>query len=103
MNGSESTISTLVRFVCSNNSMIPCTIARVNYLDDLVEGELEFKEDLLWWQKKGLSYTASGYGRRIPTSRKVKYGKKWYRVYCSISSNVGSCFIESRGWNLYIR
>lgn len=75
----------------------------LNYLDDFVEGELEYKTELLWWQKKGLSFTSTGYGVKIPTDRKVKYGNKWYRVYCCIFSNVGSLFIVSKNYNLYIR
>lgn len=34
--------------------------------------ELEFVDAPLWWHEKGLSYTASGYGEKIPTRRKVK-------------------------------
>lgn len=45
------------------------------------------------WQEKGLSYTASGYGNKIPTSRMVKLGKRWYRVYCCIYSNAGTSYI----------
>lgn len=41
----------------------------------------------------GLSYTSSGYGSKIPTRYKVQYRKKWYRVYCSIYSNIGTCYI----------
>jgi hypothetical protein len=78
-------------------------MVNLQYLDDLVEGDLEFKEELLWWQKEGLSFTSSGFGRRIPTTKKVLYRKRWYRVYCHIFSNVGSCYIESNRCNLYIR
>lgn len=34
--------------------------------------ELEFMDAPLWWHEKRLSYTASGYGEKIPTRRKVK-------------------------------
>jgi len=54
---------------------------------------LESKEAPLWWQSLGLSYTASGYGRRIPTTKMVKYDGKWRRVYCCIYSNSGTCYI----------
>lgn len=73
------------------------------YLDDMIAGELEYKEALLWWQKKGLMYTATGYGKKIPTTRKVKYNNRWYRVYCMIYSNAGSIYIVSEGEKLYIR
>ena len=48
----------------------------------------------LWWQERGLSYTASGYGRRIPTDIVVRVGNRWRRVYCCIFSNSGTCFID---------
>lgn len=47
----------------------------------------------LWWQEKGLSYTATGYGKRIPTEWLVKYNGRMRRVYCCIFSNVGTCYI----------
>jgi len=51
----------------------------------------------LWWQLQGLSYTASGYGRKIPTSREVKHNGRWRRVYCCIFSNNGTCYITAPG------
>lgn len=47
----------------------------------------------LWWQEQGLSYTATGYGKRIPTQWLVKYNGKMRRVYCYIFSNIGTCYI----------
>lgn len=55
------------------------------------------KESLLWWQKAGLSYTASGYGSRIPTSRMVFFNGRWRRIYCRVYSNVGTCYIGNYG------
>lgn len=55
--------------------------------------ELESKEAPLWWQTRGLYYTATGYGRRIPTTQMVKYNGRWRRVYCCIFSNIGTCYI----------
>ena len=49
----------------------------------------------LWWQKQGLQYTATGYGRKIPTGYMVKHENRWKRVYCCIYSNSGTCYIES--------
>ena len=54
----------------------------------------EVKENLLWWQKRGLYFTASGYGKRIPTFYMVKHNNRWKRVYCCIFSNSGTLFIE---------
>jgi len=56
----------------------------------------EIKEDILWWQKKGLSYTATGYGKKIPTTYKVKFNSRWYRVYCCIFSNIGTNYIKTK-------
>jgi hypothetical protein len=54
---------------------------------------LETVERPLWWQEKGLSYTATGYGKRIPTQHMVRYNGKWRRVYCCVFSNAGTCYI----------
>jgi hypothetical protein len=60
--------------------------------------QIEAKTSLLWWQKRGLSYTRSGYGRRIPTSRMVRLPgeTQWRRVYVCIFSNSGTAYVEDR-------
>lgn len=55
------------------------------------------RESLTWWQKRGLMFTASGYGRKIPTRWKVKVNSRWCRVYCCIYSNSGTCYVMSKG------
>jgi mRNA-degrading endonuclease HigB of HigAB toxin-antitoxin module len=60
----------------------------------MVKGE----EKLLWWQVKGLSYTASGYGSKIPTRWMVTVNGRKYRVYCSVYSNIGTCYIKRKGY-----
>jgi len=72
-------------------------IGELNYFEDN-----EIKEDPLWWQKKGLQQTSSGYGRKLTTSKKVLYNKKWYRVYCCIFSNSGTCYIVSKGKSINV-
>lgn len=52
------------------------------------------KDAPLWWHTKGLSYTASGYGKRIPTRRMIKLDGRWRRVYCCIYSNSGTCYVD---------
>ncbi len=52
------------------------------------------KDAPLGWHEKGLSFTASGYGRRIPTRMKVRINGRWRRVYCCIFSNSGTCYVE---------
>ena len=66
-------------------------IARYNLED------LEHKEKELWWQKLNLMYTATGYGRKIPTTHMVKLpdSNHWRRVYCCIYSNIGTLYVLS--------
>jgi hypothetical protein len=54
---------------------------------------VECKEDLLPFQKRGLMFTNTGYGKKIPTYYKVLFENKWRRVYCCIYSNSGICYI----------
>ena len=58
--------------------------------------ELEHKTSLLPHHEAGLSYTTTGYGRKIPTTNMVKIpgSSRWRRVYCCIFSNVGTCYVE---------
>ena len=67
-------------------------ILKTYYLKDL-----EHKDAPLWWQEQGLQYTASGYGRKIPTRHMVKLpeSNRWRRVYCCIYSNIGTCYVTS--------
>ena len=65
---------------------------QVKYIEDYFK-DFEIIEKLLPRQKMNLQYSASGYGRKIPTSKMIKIGKKFYRLYCCIFSNVGSCYI----------
>lgn len=54
------------------------------------------REVPLWWQKRGLSFTTSGYGRRIPTTRMVQIpgSPRWRRVFVCIFSNAGTAYVE---------
>ena len=58
--------------------------------------EAPHKEHPLWWQEKGLLYTATGYGARIPTRHMVQLNGRWRRVYCCIFSNSGTLYIGPR-------
>jgi hypothetical protein len=58
--------------------------------------QTEVKEEFLWWQKRNLMYTSTGFGRRIPTTYMVKHNNRWKRVYCRIFSNSGTLFIEEK-------
>lgn len=54
-------------------------------------------EEPLKWQKKGISYTASGYGRKIPTPYVVTYKGRRRRVYACQFSNVATLYIIEKG------
>ena len=57
----------------------------------------DVRQKFLPWQTRGLMYTATGYGSKIPTSWQIKYEGRWRRVYCRIYSNSGTLFICSKG------
>ena len=54
---------------------------------------LPWKEVELPWQRAGLSYTATGYGNKIPTRYMVRFANRWRRVYVTVWSNSGACYI----------
>jgi hypothetical protein len=55
------------------------------------------REKLLRWQARGLMYTRSGYGKKIPTTKQLFILGRWRRMYCSIFSNSGVCFVIVEG------
>jgi hypothetical protein len=63
--------------------------------------DLESKEEPLPHHKAGLMYTATGYGRKIPTVHMVKLpgSPRWRRVYCCVFSNAGTCYVtQGKDW-----
>ena len=54
---------------------------------------VEVKDSPMQHHIAGLSWTATGYGARIPTSYMVRYCNKWRRVYACCYSNIGTLFI----------
>ena len=58
---------------------------------------VDAKVNPLWWQTKGLMYTSTGYGKRIPTQYMVRFNAKWRRVYCCQYSNNGTLYIGKLG------
>jgi hypothetical protein len=59
--------------------------------------EAPAKEKPLPWQEKGLQYTASGYGARIPSRYVVRVHGRWRRVYVACYGNAGSAYIGKPG------
>lgn len=53
-------------------------------------------------QRLGLSYSATGYGSKIPTEYMVLHNNRIKRVYVCIWSNVGTLFIMSKGKQLVV-
>lgn len=60
------------------------------------------KTKFLWWQERGLSFTRSGYGNKIPSEMMVRFNKRWHRVYCRICSNSGYCYILVKGHEIKV-
>ena len=60
------------------------------------------KTVMLPWQKAGLSYTATGYGARIPSSHMIEYEGRWRRVYVTIYSNAGTAWITVKGQKIVV-
>ena len=57
----------------------------------------------LEWQRRGLQYTATGYGTKIPTTKVIKWSDgRDRRVYCDIYSNAGSCYCMIYGCKVSI-
>ena len=56
---------------------------------------VDVKESVLPWQARGLSYTASGYGAKIPTRYMVKYNGRWRRVYAACHGNASTCYLAN--------
>lgn len=67
---------------------------------DVQKSELLYRP--LWWHKQGLSYTASGYGGKIPTPHKIRHNNREKRVYCMCYSNSGTLYILNHGKRLIL-
>lgn len=56
----------------------------------------------LWYHKRGLMQTASGYGRKLVTEWKIEYNNRLYRIYLCIFSNSGTLYIRTKNGDIYI-
>lgn len=72
-------------------------------MDHIYMHEHKTKTSYLWWQEKGLTKTATGYGKKIPTTQKLFFNGKWRRIYCDIFSNIGTCYIVSNKQKIIVR
>jgi len=57
----------------------------------------------LWYHLAGRSQTATGYGSKLTTPWKVWFNGRYYRVYRTQWSNLGTHWIESRGTRYIVR
>lgn len=78
-------------------------IKEVKYFSDGIEKsylkaeikESELIKKPLWFHKRNLIQTVSGYGKKLVTENMVKHNNRLYRIYCSICSNTGILYIIS--------
>jgi hypothetical protein len=59
-------------------------------------------DDPLWYHKKGLMQTATGYGSKLTTQYKINFEGRNYRVYCTCFSNSGSLWFTAKGKKYFI-
>jgi hypothetical protein len=75
---------------------------RTELLNHGQDGTVTLVERPLSWQHLGLMYTASGYGAKIPIGYVVNYKNRIRRVYCTIFSNAGTCWILVNGQKMIV-
>lgn len=61
-----------------------------------------FVHQPLWWHKRGLSQTASGYGAKLTSAYKTEFNGRLYRVYHICYSNASSPYIIVKGERLFL-
>jgi hypothetical protein len=71
---------------------------KVIYVD-----ESEYIDAPMWYHKRGLMQTATGYGAKLNTGRKIKFNNREYRVYCACFSNVGTLYIIVKGEKIILK
>jgi hypothetical protein len=62
----------------------------------------ELIERLLPWQRYGLSYTATGYGAKIPHAYCIRFEGRTYRLYVTQFGNAGSVWFTSKGRTIFV-
>lgn len=88
-------------YTTNNGNTLNVTLK--HYADGVLNfEELRAEQHLLDWQVAGLQKTATGYGKKIPTSWKVRYLGKLRRIYQDVYSNSGVSYIIVNGKKLYL-
>lgn len=73
-----------------------CTMRPDGAHESFLAQSVPYRHAPMAHHRRGLTWTASGYGARIPTEHMVQVHGKWRRVYCYVYSNVGTLFIGRR-------
>lgn len=68
----------------------------------MVHLDVPLSDEPLAWQRAGLTWTATGYGTGIATSKVAHIGGKRHRVYCNIYSNSGTCYVQKGGFKFIV-
>jgi hypothetical protein len=75
-------------------AFIYCASVRVDGTrDSFVTVSAPMKRAPMAHHVRGLSFTATGYGARIPSENMVFVNGRWRRVYVRIFSNAGTAYI----------
>jgi hypothetical protein len=64
--------------------------------------QVEHVEAPMYHHLNNLSYTATGYGAKLPTQYKIKWAGRWYRVYSICFSNCSTEYILSKGKKIIV-
>lgn len=70
--------------------------------DYIICDRSELIHDPLWWQKRGLQQTATGYGAALTSEYKIQFNGKLYRLYTTIYSNNGSTWFKTKGRKIFV-
>ena len=54
------------------------------------------------YHKAGLTWTVTGYGKKIPSRHMIQYRGKWRRVYVTQYGNAGSAWIMVDGARVHV-
>ena len=64
------------------------------------------KEELIdspmWYHKRGLMQTATGYGRKLNSGLKINFEGKLYRIYVCQYSNAGTAYFTMKGERIIV-
>lgn len=67
-----------------------------------VADENDFVDRPLWFHNRGLSQTATGYGKRLTSSRCLWFNGRLHRIYVCCFSNSGTAYIESKNRKIVV-